>query len=247
MLALPNFDGTCHDDHIVDAAPHAARTTPNVGFIGLDDFFWLTADTILIRSHHANAQLVKNLEGGLVARQPELPLKLNSRYAGCLSGEQVCSPEPHRERRMRELHDRAGHKARIAATLSATEYAGSSGDAIRFTGYAATRADKPVTPSGAFKISRARSLIRKQALKLRQRARKRQIASLKHIDRHDTPKLMQLLSILPVVGVCDNPISTIWSYKSWPTAGYCYEYFPRGIIYSNHSFRASNSLPSFRR
>lgn len=81
MLALTDFDGTRHDDHIVNAAPLAARATTHAGFIGLDDFFGFTTDPILIRPHHACAQLVKNLEGRFVARQSELPLKLNSRWA----------------------------------------------------------------------------------------------------------------------------------------------------------------------
>jgi hypothetical protein len=114
MLALTNFDSTWHDDHIMDAAPLAARTSAHVGFIGLDDFFGLTADPILIWSHHASAQLVKNLEGSFVARQSELPLELNSRYAGCLTGDPVRRPEPNRERRVCALHDGASGEARVA-------------------------------------------------------------------------------------------------------------------------------------
>lgn len=216
-LALTDFDGAGHEDHVVDAAPLAARTAAHVGFIGLDDCFGLTANSVLIRPHHADAQLVKNLEGRLVARQSELPLELNSRYAGRLTGDQVRRPEPNRERCVRALHDGAGRKARIAAALPATEYAWARGDTVRFAECAATMTDKPVAPAGAFKIGRARSLIRKQALKLRQRARKWQIASLKHINRHGSPRLVQSLNILPVVGVCDNPISTVRSSASEPT------------------------------
>ncbi len=67
-LALANFDGTGHDDHVVNAAPLAARTAVHVGFIGLDGIEGLTANSALIRSHHADAQLVKDLEGSLVAQ-----------------------------------------------------------------------------------------------------------------------------------------------------------------------------------
>ncbi|VAY89069.1 Outer membrane efflux protein (modular protein) [mine drainage metagenome] len=207
-LALADFDGASHKSHIMDAVPLSARAPTHESFIGFDVFTGIAADPILIRPHHADAQLVKNLKGCFVTRQPELPLKLNGRYAGCLAGEQVCRPEPHRERRVSVFHDRACHKARIAATLPATEYARSSGDAIRFADCAATSADKSVVPPGAFKIGRARRFVRKQALKLRQRARKRQIASLKNIDRHDRSKSVQVLNMLHLVTVCDNPIST---------------------------------------
>ena len=208
-LALADFDGASHKSHIMDATPLSARAPTHVGFIGLDVLTGIATDPILIRPHHADAQLVKNLKGCLVARQPELPLKLNGRYAGRLAGEQVCSPEPHRERRVSVFHDRACHKARIAATFSATEYARSSGDAIRFADCPATRADKSVVPPGAFKIERARRLIWKQALELRQRAGERQVVSVKNVDNHDCPALMQMLNILHPVGVCDNPISTL--------------------------------------
>ena len=107
------------------------------------------------------------------------------------------------------FHDRACHKARITATLPATEYARSSGDAIRFADCAATSADKSVVPPGAFKIGRTRRFVRKQALKLRQRARERQITSLKHIDCHGSSTSIRALNILHPVVVCDNPISTL--------------------------------------
>ncbi len=81
--AVETSTDTCHDDRIVDAAPLAARTTTHVSFISLDNFFGITDDLILIWSNHADAQLVKNLKSSLVARQSELPLELNRRYAGC--------------------------------------------------------------------------------------------------------------------------------------------------------------------
>ena len=95
------------------------------------------------------------------------------------------------------------------ATLPTTEYAGASGDTVRLTGCAPTRTDEAIIPSRTLKVCRTCCLVRKQALKIRKRARKRQIASLKNVDRHENPKLMQLLNMLPAVGVCDNPISTL--------------------------------------
>jgi hypothetical protein len=52
----------------------------------------------------------------------------------------------------------------------------------------------------------------REALELRQRARKRQIAPLKHVDNHGHPTPAQMLNILPVAGLGDNRISTVCSY-----------------------------------
>ena len=208
-FAQAEFDGASHKSNIMDASPFPVRAPTHIGFIGLDVLTGIAADLILVWSHHADAQLVKNLKGSLVARQTELPLKLNVRYAGRLTGEQVSPPEPHRERRVSVLHDRARHKARIAATLPATKYARSSGDAVRFADCNATMAGKPVAPPGALKIGRARRFVRKQTLKLRQRTRKRQISSLKNINRHGSSKSVQMTNILHLVVVCGNPISTV--------------------------------------
>jgi len=208
MLALTDFDGACHDDHIVDAAPLAVRTTAHVGFIGLDDFFGFTADPILIRSHHADAQLVKNLEGSFVARQSELPLELNSRYAWCLTGDQIRRPEPNRERRVCALHDGASGEARVAVAMATPENAGAIGKAVRLTMRAAVVTDESITPSGALKVGRARRFVREQSLEFWKRARKRQVVSLKHVDNHGCHTLEQMSNLLPVVGLGDNPIST---------------------------------------
>jgi len=143
--ALTDFDGASYESHVMDATPFSARASTHVGFNSFNVFAGVAADPILIRSHHADAQLVKNLKGCLVARQPELPLKLNSRYAGRLTGEQVRRPEPNRKRRVSAFHNRACRKARIAATLPTTKYARSSGDTIRLTDCTTTSADKSVS------------------------------------------------------------------------------------------------------
>ncbi len=64
---------------------------------------------------------MKDLEGGLIARQSELSLELDSRHSGDLSGNQVSRPEPYRERRVRALYDGAGGKAGVAAAMAASE------------------------------------------------------------------------------------------------------------------------------
>ena len=79
---------------------------------------------------------------------------------------------------------------------------------IGLAGRPAVGADEAVTPSCALKVGRARSFVREQALELRQRARERQIVPLKYVNAHDRSMFMQALNTLPVVGGCDNRIST---------------------------------------
>lgn len=72
LLALADFDRSRRDNHVVHASSLATGTPADIGFIGLDVFLGLAADTILIRAHHGGAQLVENLKGRFVARQPKL-------------------------------------------------------------------------------------------------------------------------------------------------------------------------------
>ena len=64
-------------------------------YYSLNVFSGFSADTVLVGSHHADAKLVKDLESSLVARQSELPLELDGRHAGRLTGDQVSCPEPY--------------------------------------------------------------------------------------------------------------------------------------------------------
>ena len=208
-LSLPHLDRGSHEGLMVNASTLSARTAAHPGFIGLDVFSRFSADAVLVGAHHADAELMKDLEGGLVARQSELPLELDSRHAGRLTGDQVSRPEPYRERRVRALHDCAGGKTGVAAARAASENAGTIGKAIRLIGHAAVTAHEPVAPAGVFKIGSASRLIWKKALEFRQRARERQITPLKHVDSHGCSSVMQMLNILPVVGLGDNRISTV--------------------------------------
>lgn len=121
---------------------------------------------------------MKDLECGFVARQTELPLELDGRHAGSLTGDQVSCPEPHRERRVCAFHDCTGGKAGVAATMAASENAWVVGKAIRLIGNAAVPAHEPATPAGVFKIAGTSHLIRKDALEFRQRVWKQQIIPL---------------------------------------------------------------------
>ena len=104
---------------MVNTSTLSARTAAHPGFIDLDVFSGFSADTVLVGPHHADAELVKDLESGLVTRQSELPLELDGRHAGRLTGDQVSCPEPYRERRVRALHDCAGGKAGVATAMAA--------------------------------------------------------------------------------------------------------------------------------
>ena len=209
MLGLFNLGRTGNENHVVNASALAASTTANVGFIDFDVFSGVAANPILVGTHHAGPQFVENLESSFVTRQSELPLELDGRYAGRLAGDQVGRPEPHRERCVRTFHDGARSEARVAATFPATKHTWAGGDVSRFISHPAVPANKPITPSCAHKISRTRRLVREDTLKLRQRARKRQIASLKHVENHGCPESVQMLNILPVADGCDNRISTV--------------------------------------
>ena len=171
-LSLPYLNSSSHESLMVNASSLSARTTTHPSFIRLDVFSRFPTDSILVGTHHADAEFMKDLEGGLIARQSELPLKLDGRHARRLAGDQVSSPKPYRERRVRALHDGTGSKTGIAITMSASENAGSIGKTIRLIGYAALTAHEPVTPAGALKVGCASYLIRKEALEFRQRARK---------------------------------------------------------------------------
>jgi len=93
--------------------------------------------------------------------------------------------------------------------MTAAKYPWARGNMPWLISDPAVRTDETITPSGTLKISGARLFIRKEALKLRQRARKRQIASFKNIDRHGDSRVMQILNILPVADGCHNRISTV--------------------------------------
>ena len=210
VLALFNLDGTGDENHVVNASALATSTAADVGFIGFDVFSGVATNAVLVGTHHAGPQFVKNLESSLVTRQSELPLELDGRHAGCLAANQVGCPEPHRERCVCTFHDGASSEARVAVAMTTPTNTGAIGEAIRLSERAAVATNEPGVPSGALKVGRARRFVREQSLKLRKRAGKRQIASFKHVDNHDHPKLAQMLNILPVVGLGDNRISTLY-------------------------------------
>jgi hypothetical protein len=61
----------------MDATAFAARASANPGFIDFDVFIWIAANTVLVGTYHAGAELVEYLESCLIAFQPKLAPKLH--------------------------------------------------------------------------------------------------------------------------------------------------------------------------
>jgi hypothetical protein len=180
-LSVADFDGSGHQRLVVDAAALAACLSADIGFVHLDMFARHATDSVLIGSHHGGTQLVRDAEGRLVAGQAELPLELHRRHARRLTGNQTGSPKPRAERRMAALHHRANQEAGLAAARAALKNAGPSDDAEGLADCAAIPAGKAVRPAGEFKISRARRVIGKLLLELRERLGERQIVTLEDV------------------------------------------------------------------
>jgi hypothetical protein len=140
------------------------------------------ADTVLIGPHHARAEFVQNLEGGLITGQPELALELHGGHAGRLAGNKVCCPEPRRERRVAAFHDRADRQAGVLPAGPAAQYARAVLEAKRSADHTTMRADETRIPACLFQVCRARRVIREKLLKFRQSLRERQIGVL--LDVH---------------------------------------------------------------
>ena len=173
---MADFDSAGNKNLVMDAPAFATGPAADVGFISLDMLVRLAADAVLIGPHHASAQLVENAEGRLVARQPELPLKLNGGYSRSLARDQIGRPEPNIQRCMAALHDGASQKPSLPTTCSAFQYARPSSDAKRFRHGAAVWAHEAITPAGAFQIGRTSRVIGEKPLELWKGLRERQIA-----------------------------------------------------------------------
>jgi hypothetical protein len=176
-FAVPNFDSTGHEDLVMDAPTFATGSAADVGFISLNMLVGFAADAVLIGTHHASAQLVENAKGCLIARQPELPLKLNGRHSWGMANNQIGRPEPSIQRCMAALHDGANQKAGLPTTCSALQYAGPRSDTKRLHHDAAVWAHKTVSPAGAFQIARASGVIWEKSLEFGKGLRECQIAS----------------------------------------------------------------------
>lgn len=166
--ALADFDRADHDDLIGDAASLAARASADVGLI---DFDVQPRADLAARGRHTAAQLVENLERGLVAGQAELALQLDGGHAGREARDQERGPEPRGERRVCALHDGASGECRVALAALATQDAGAVGESERLGRNAALGAREAIAPSDRFEVASARRIVREHLLKLGERLR----------------------------------------------------------------------------
>ena len=159
----------------MDAPTFASGPSSNPRFIYFDMLLRLAANLVALGAHHAGAELVKDAEGRLVARQAELPLKLDGRHSGRLAGDQVSRPEPSRQRRVTALHDGPSHEADVFAAGAAAQNARARLETERLANDAAPWAGERSLPAGAFEIGGTGRVVRENTLELRQRLRERQI------------------------------------------------------------------------
>src|SRR5271170_1366943 len=120
----------------------------------------MATDPIATGSDHTGAEFVKYLERRLITVQAKLPLELDRRHAGRMARNEVCRPEPDRQRRAGPLHDRAGRQRIIPLTFAAPQNLRPVGEAVGFAGFAAPSADEPVAPADGFKVSSASRIVR---------------------------------------------------------------------------------------
>ena len=167
--------GAGDENLVMDAPAFASGPSSNPRFIDFDMLLRLAANLVALGAHHPGAELVKDAEGRLVARQAELPLKLDGRHSGRLAGDQVSRREPRRQRRVTALHDGPSHQAYVFATGAAAQNAWARLETERLANDAAPWASKPSLPAGAFEIGGTGRVVRENTLELRQRLRERQV------------------------------------------------------------------------
>src|SRR5208283_1845483 len=152
-LAVTHLYGARDENLVMDAPAFAAGPSSDPGFIHFDMFMRLAANLVALGARHPGAQLMKDAEGRLIARQAKLPLKLDGRHSRRLTGDQVSRPEPGRQRSVAALHDGPGHHADVFATGSAAHNAGTRLETERPADNAAPWAGEPIAPAGLFEIS----------------------------------------------------------------------------------------------
>src|SRR5215472_11058404 len=128
----------------------------------------MATDPVAVGSDHTGAQFVKYLERRLITVQAKLPLELDRRHAGRMARNEVCRPEPDRQRRAAPLHDRARRQRVIPLTFAAPQNLQSVGEAVGFAKFAAPSAHEPLAPADGLKVSSASRIVSKEALELGQ-------------------------------------------------------------------------------
>ena len=191
-FAESDFDGGGHKRFVMDTAPFTARLAADPGFIDLHMVRRLPTNFVLIGPYHACTKLVKNSKCSFIACQSKLPLELNGRYAGGLSGNKICCPEPRSQRRMAAFHNSSDRQSFFVAALAADQYPWPRGDTKRFANFLTSRTRKPADPPRPLQIAGARILIGKKPLKLGERLRERQIVDVENVHNSSLPTSREL-------------------------------------------------------
>ena len=171
---MAHLNGAGDQNLVVNASVLTTCAATNPAFVHLDMLFCAATDSVLVRAHHSGAQLVKNLKSCLIPCDPKLALKLDSRHAWSLAGDQVGGPKPSGQGRVASLHDRANRQPSLTSAFAACQHAWAGRDVERDPGHPTMRTDKTVLPSNPFEIFSTGHIIREEPLKFWKRPRKRQ-------------------------------------------------------------------------
>src|SRR5450755_133958 len=181
-LPMAHLNGAGDQNLVVNAPTLTACPAADPAFVHLDMLFRAATDAVLVRARHSGAQLVEDLKSCLIPRDPKLALKLDSRHAGSLAGDQVGGPKPSGQRRVAAIHDRANRQPGLTSAFAACQHAWAGRDAERDAGHPTVRTDKAVLPAQLFEIRSTSHIIREEPLEFWKRSRKRQRGML--IDVH---------------------------------------------------------------
>ena len=183
-LAMADLDGSGNQRLVMDAPAFTARPAADPSLVHFNMGFRQSADPIAVRSDHTGAEFVEKPKRCLIPAQSKLPLELDGRHAGRLTGEQIRSPEPGRERHMATLHDRTDRQAGVFAAGPAPQNAGTIFKAEGVADDTTVGASEAISPPRDLKIGRTGRIVGKQPLELWQRLREGQTGVLMGIGNH---------------------------------------------------------------
>ena len=160
---LANFDSTNYCRHMVNPTPLALCSPSNKSLVNFDRV--LRSDGVALWSDHAGAKFMQELKGRLIARQPQLSLKLKCRLAGSLCRDEIGTPKPDGQWRTTGPHHRAGGKRDVSVTGAAAQnYRRSFCKAIRLPYRCTLGTHKPLRPPKTFQIFCTSLIIREYLL-----------------------------------------------------------------------------------
>lgn len=230
LLSGPGADlDSSHDQRFVlsmNALALAARFPADVGFVNLDMIATgqIAADAVAVLPHHSRAELVEDLESRL-AGQAELALELNRRNAGRHGRNQIGTPKPRRQRRVRSRHDGPDRQRRLLAAFAASQDGLPRCHAKWLALFVAVRANEALGPLGPFEPSGAGVIVREKPLEVPERLGERQVFPLENVGkgRHGSGHLRNRCRHFPLgpffklpqktfVGRADNRLSVRTDY-----------------------------------